>query len=807
MKRIVSILQLLMLGGLFCGAAKAQGNDASKKIIDKLSQFETNYPAEKAYLQFDKPYYAAGDTIYFKAYVTAGGRHQLSNLSGVLHVELINTKNKIDQSIKLQLDSGVAWGDFALPDSLPAGNYRVRAYTQWMRNFGETGFFEKTIALGSANPQKIPESGTNQSATGLKPDVQFFPEGGSVVAGIASKVAFKVTGGNGMGIAAKGTIVDNDGREITKFESAHLGMGFFYLTPVDGKSYKAKISYTDGRTDITDLPKPETGGIILSVNNDSIPQASVQIAASADYFRQNRGRAYTLVISSPGSATTVNCKLDSPVIKLDILKRKLHTGVATVTLFSPENEPLAERLLFIQNYDQLNLNVSSDKNSYAKRDKVNIKLNALNRKGDPANGHFSVSVIDDSKVQEPDGNGDNILTNLLLTSDVKGYIEQPNYYFEDTSATARKNLDVLMLTQGYRRFEWRQVLDSTTRPVKFQLERDLTIEGRVENVFNKPVVKGTITLISIKGGPVSTTTTDSRGLFRFSNLAFIDTAHFVLSAVKANGKNSTQITWLKDTAGIAGTNPLRQQTTPGVSAAAMSGYVATDKLELTEVLNLKGRMLKQVNIKAKKTGDPYYTQSLAGAGHADQVLHADDLARGGGLLSTTLMGKLFGVHWKFFKGKEIPWENGASRPMTVIIDGGDGSLDDIPFSQVETVEVLRNASGAIYGTTDGVIVITMKAGASQTSSIASIGVLPISPMGFYKARIFYSPKYANAESLNTRPDLRSTIYWNPEIRSDKDGNAGFDFYNADGVGTYKVTVEGIDKDGNLGRQVYRYTVQ
>src|ERR1700679_704569 len=186
MKRTISILLFFSLSGVICSAAYAQGNDASKKIMDKLSFFEANYPTEKAYLQFDKPYYATGDTIYFKAYVTAGGQHKLSGLSGVLHVELINTKNKVDQSIKLKLDSGLAWGDFALPDSLPAGNYRIRAYTQWMRNFNETGFFEKAFAVGSSSAQKIPESGAKQPFSGLKPDVRFFPEGGSMAGGRAS---------------------------------------------------------------------------------------------------------------------------------------------------------------------------------------------------------------------------------------------------------------------------------------------------------------------------------------------------------------------------------------------------------------------------------------------------------------------------------------------------------------------------------------------------------------------------------------------------------------------------------------------
>jgi hypothetical protein len=149
-----SICFLIMSqGNAFC-QADAPG---SKESISKLKSFLTSHITEKAYLQFDKSYYAAGDTIYFKAYVTLGEKHQLSGLSGILHVDLINTKNKVDQSIKLQITEGVTWGDFALPDSLPAGNYRVLAYTRWMRNDGN--YFEQAIPIGSLH-SRVSESGS-----------------------------------------------------------------------------------------------------------------------------------------------------------------------------------------------------------------------------------------------------------------------------------------------------------------------------------------------------------------------------------------------------------------------------------------------------------------------------------------------------------------------------------------------------------------------------------------------------------------------------------------------------------------------
>jgi len=782
-------------------------------VVAKLERYLADKPIEKAYLQFDKPYYAAGDTIYFKAYVTAGEQHKPSGLSGVLHVDLLNTKNKIDQSIKLRLDSGMAAGDFALPDSLPAGNYRVRAYTQWMRNFGENAFFDKIIPVGSLKSIKIPESLAKQPVADMKPDVQFFPEGGGLVDGIRSKVAFKAIGPNGLGIDVKGMIVDDQNKEIAKFEQVHLGMGYFYITPAEGKSYKAKITLTNGSQDVIELPAPVTDGITLSVNNDSIPKASVRIEASAGYYRQNRGKTYPLVIYAQGIVTTVNCKLDSAVIDLDILKRKLRTGVAVVTLFSPANEPLSERLLFVQNYDQLSFSTDS-KDSYAKRGHVNINLHVLNRRGEPASGNFSVAVIDENKVGEHDNSADNILTNLLLTSDLKGYVEQPDYYFADTSTAARQNLDLLMLTQGYRRFEWKKVLDSAVEKPVYLPEDGLSVAGQIKNAFGKPVAGGTINLFQPIGGLFLSTRTDDKGMFRFKNLVFSDTAHLVLSAVNANGKNTTQISLLDENTERPAVHAYKWQSPQLFNDVTMAGYVENDmnaQKATLAYLNGKGVMLKQVNIHSKKPDNQYRTQSLAGPGGADQVMHADEIERINGPLATSLNGRLHGIKFLGRPPHQQPYVVGGSGPMLVIVDGFEGAdLNFLTAEDVETIEVLKYSSASIYGVSggNGVLVITTKqTRAPNPKDVTAVGVLPINVPGYYKAREFYSPKYETPLAMQNQPDLRTTIYWSPDIKTDASGNASFDYYNADGAGNYKVTIEGIDKDGNIGRQVYFYEVK
>ncbi len=513
-----------------------------RNIASKLKAFSENHIAEKAYLHFDKPYYAAGDTMYFKAYLTQGENHRPSTISGVLHVDLVNTGSKVDQSINLQVIDGAAWGDFALPDSLPKGNYRVRAYTRWMLN-GTRGYFDQTIPVGSIRPAKTPESYIASAKKENKPDVQFFPEGGRLVNGISSKIAFKAIGSNGLGIGIKGELLDNENRTVTSFASEHLGMGCFYLQPMEGKSYKAKINYPDGSQDIIDLPAADTKGIVLTVNNDLKTHLKITIAATEAFYKENKNKDYALVIYSAGESSSFICKLDSELVTLDVPEQTLHTGIAPVTLFSPTGEPLCERLVFILSNDQLNLNVSSDKQVYSKREKVNIKLNVKNSLENASAGHFSVAVIDESKVQVDENAETTILTNLLLTSDLKGYVEQPNYYFTNATDKTNADLDLVMLTHGYRRFEWEPLLKDEYPPVSQRPEKGLEISGVVNAPNGKPLDNGTVFLLSMHGGPVLSQDIDKNGAFHFNDLTYMDNSGFVLKAVNAKLKSNTRLVY------------------------------------------------------------------------------------------------------------------------------------------------------------------------------------------------------------------------------------------------------------------------
>jgi TonB-dependent SusC/RagA subfamily outer membrane receptor len=800
MKRI-----LIVILALFFIASKVYCQTISQDhIISELKTYSINHPTEKTYLHFDKPYYAAGDTVYFKAYVTAGERHELSGISGVLHVDLIGTDGKIERSIKLQLANGMGRGDFALADSLPAGNYCIRAYTRWMRNEGN--YFEQVIPVGSVHWPKIPESAVKRATADTKPDIQFMPEGGGLAYGIESKIAFKALGTNGLGIGVKGTVVDNLNKVVCAFESRHLGMGYFNLKPEQGKTYRARLTYAGAGRDMIDLPIPVSSGIIMSVNNDSLPTARIRLQANKTYFNQNKGNDYTLLIYSGGIATTVALKLDSASICLDILKRRLHTGVATLTLFSSTNEPICERLLFIQNYDQLSLNISTDKPDYTTRGKVSIHISARNRADSAVVGQFSVAVTSESKVPIDENSETTILSNLLLTSDLTGTIEQPNYYFTGITPEKLKELDLVMLTHGYRHFIWKQVLDNNNQPLAWKPERSLQIRGLAKSLFGKPLPKARVALISFVPESLTNTVADDKGEFLFDTLAFNDSIRFVLQAVNVKGKNKTKLIYNSDQ-----TLPITIAEVTGQTDNIPASYLENNEKQQEELNKMglgKGRILNEVKIRGIRPDDKYETQSFAGAGHADQVMHAAEIEKIQGPLATSLNGRLHGVS---FAGS-TPYLTGGlgnGHQMLVIVDGIENAdISSLNANDVETVEVLRFANAAIYGMQGGngvVIITTKKTMQLSPKEIASVGILPITVQGYYNARAFYSPKYVS-NSPDSRPDLRSTIYWQADLATDKDGNAAFNYYNADGKGNYRVVVEGIDEKGNIGRQVYRYRV-
>jgi len=883
----------------------AGDDDPVSKIIAQLDKWLSGHPQEKVYLQLDKRNYAIGDDIWFKAYATIGSEHKLSGLSGVLNVELIGDKDSIKQSVKLPLINGITWGDFALTDTLKEGNYRIRAYINWMRNAGSAYFFDKAITVTNAisnnvftsthysysaqngqqqvgalinytdldgapykNAQvsykvlfgiRVIAKGNGQTddkgslniafispapcglngrriitdiklpdkkrveksilikAASANADVQFFPEGGSLVNGINGKIAFKAVGADGLGTDVKGTVTDDMNNQVAVFSASHLGMGVFELKPENGRSYKAKITYPDGSQGVVDLPKATDSGYSLSIDNSDADIIRVKILPGSMISASPAQTGTMALVAQSGGVICYagKSKPGSKFFTANIPKNKFPTGIAQFTLFSSTGEPMNERLVFVQNHDQLKLGVASDQPAYSPRQKARIDLTAKDNEGKPVVGSFSVSVTDESMVPLDENAENSILSNLLLTSDIRGYIEQPGYYFNNENEKTQADLDLLMLTQGYHRFEWKQVLNDNYPPVVYQPEKTLQISGRLKTLGGKPVANAKVTLFSTQGGIfMIDTLSDKDGNFVFKNLIFKDSVRFVIQARTAKDKKNIQV----DVDNVTADPTAEYKNAPDFAVNLSNGllpFLQNSKMQYQGqvkygVVN-RSIMLKEVVIKEKKDEPLKASANLNGPGNADQVIKAADLAASGcQRFSDCLQGRLSGV---IFRNDTPYLMRSFNTPMLIILDGVyvDGeTLNSINPSDIESVEVLKNIEyTSIYGGrgSGGVLIFTSKTGRpNQYYQRYSPGVITYMPKGYAKMRQFYSPQYDDPKTNTQIPDLRSTIYWAPNIVTDKNGKASFSYFNADTKGTYRIVIEGIDVDGNLGRLVYRYKV-
>src|SRR6185312_3010511 len=280
---------------LFCTVALGQGTSpVLQNIAAKFKTYANSHIVEEAYLSFDKPYYTVGDTMYFKAFVVIGERHEVSQASGIIHVDLVDPSDHIVNDRILKLTKGTAAGDFALIDTLKSGIYRVRAYTRYMRNAPEY-FFDKPVMItgNGSNTENIDTHQANDA------DIQFFPEGGELITALTSRVAFKAIGVNGLGIKVKGSVVDNANASVAEFVSNDLGMGSFTLKPEEGKTYKAKITFGNGRQTVFNLPAAKAKGITLRAK-DTLGKVSVDIVCSKIYLAENANKEINLFIYSGG---------------------------------------------------------------------------------------------------------------------------------------------------------------------------------------------------------------------------------------------------------------------------------------------------------------------------------------------------------------------------------------------------------------------------------------------------------------------------------------------------------------------------
>lgn len=648
----------------------------------------------------------------------------------------------------------------------------------------------------------------------LENDIQFFPEGGEMIDGIYSNIGFKAIRSDGLGVEVKGKVLDNQGNEIATISSQHLGMGVFAFTPEKSKKYIVKVSFADGSQKTVNLPEVKTEGMSLSVNQIE-GNLQIKINANQEYLSKNLNQGFYIIAQNAGNVYyAAQSTLKGTVYNGEVALDKFPTGILQLTLLSSNGLPLNERLVFIKRKDDLNIQVKTDLPVYAGRQKVKMSIN--NTGGlELAEGNFSVAVVDDGKVPFNEDEEITINSNLLLTSDLEGFIEQPNYYFNKTDTKKLADLDILMLTQGYRRFLFKDIIADKMPPLRFFPEQGIDISGTIRKSNGMPLDKGRL-LLQIPDKYFSTTsTTNEEGKFLFSNMIFKDSSDVVINARNNINSKDLRITIDGDAYPSIYANINAPKEILNLDSA-LSKYLQNNKLE-----HRNSFMLREVVVKAGAIKKISHTDHSALTGlnmMADRVTSGEQLQGCGQFVNClsgsglTFIDNMLFLTRTYNQGIKIPIEIYVNNmPVDV------SYLASINSKDVESIEVFNNdgLTGINKRTnTNGVLVINMKEvkkvplNKDQLKDLfPPTNVLTYKPKGYAAERQFYLPKYSGPRTTIQPQDLRSTIYWNPIVITDKTGKATFEFFNGDEKGTYRVIVEGIDNNGNIGRSVSKYQVK
>lgn len=666
------------------------------------------------------------------------------------------------------------------------------------------------------------ENDVQTSSFKIKPpqgthDIQFFPEGGEIIGGVASRIGFKAINPSGLGIGLKGTLTDNTGAVLSTFESSHLGMGSFYLTAEQSKTYKANITFKDGSVKTVDLPKVLPTGIALQVSSADPTGINLKMIANDAYFEANKNKPLFIIGSNGGVVYyAAKTKLNTQLTTTKIARDKFPTGIVQFTLFSETGEPVSERLTFNPSTDNVTLTLKTDLASYKPKQKVKLTVSAKTAAG-PAEGDYSISVTDAQKVPVDEDNEITILSALLLTSELKGYVEKPNYYFNKPSEKKTADLDLLMLTQGFRRFNYRDIMAGNMPKISILPEQDMRLSGTLRDRTGMPVRKGALRLTVTGSRFAAETITSPAGKFVFPNLNIPDSSEVVINAkYSANGSN---LMIMMDAQAAA---PLtRGLLTPDEIVnidSALGPYLNNSKKQYQFL-----RTLKEVKIEAKVKRPSHADHpALSGLSSISGTLIEGDRFKGCNSMILCLQTMAVGLTYfenNFYVSRD--YQAGSRIPVQIFLNGTPidyFGLSSVQSAEVESVEVFtKDELGTVNRmyNTNGVLVINTKKPVQGTKiSLAELkkmmpepNILKIMPKGFSKQREFYLPKYVNPANTYNFNDLRTTIYWNPNVTTTAAGPLTLEYYNADGNGAYRAVIEGIDKNGNVSRSVIRYTVK
>ncbi|MFY0687119.1 MAG: TonB-dependent receptor plug domain-containing protein [Cyclobacteriaceae bacterium] len=780
-------------------------------MMKLFQEYHSATPFEKVYLHTDKEVYTPGETLWFSAYVLNGTYHTFSTLSNVIHVELVSAQDSSIYKIALQAKNGTSDGDISLPDSIKIGSYYIRAYTNYQLNFDSDFIFQKPIEIV---PWRAIEQESKTQELNLL-DFQLFPEGGELIENTLSMVAFKVVDPEGYGINLKGEIRNVAGETITSFETEHAGMGKFQITPEPGEKYVAHFRIKD--IEFTEpLPMAQPEGYQLSIRQTST-KSYVTVRPSPgldmkDCYVLGHVRGEIYVVLPPVK--------DGSFIYGAIPSEKLPNGVMHYTLFKKEL-PLAERLVYNHNELLLPTLEISSQGEMKTRQKVQFDFQLPYESIDSIAGKVSVSVLKEEIPQ----NVLDIRSYLLLASDLKGKIERPGDYFDPDNEDRLSDLDLLMLTQGWRRFKWEEVVEQQLPSIDHYLEKGFSVEGRVVKYLNRE--KGVKTRVALKFlenlAFHQEVETEEDGTFWFDGLIISDTMTVMVQTIHAKQKDEDE---------------LRKDGGTFISFKKQSSIERANNvlnLKVAEPTNDYQEMMAEINrIKMSFSNDVIVLDAFEVNASSDRqtgkyfrpgMLHRDPDARLDldNITGARAYTNVFQVLRGRVPGVEIlgtfPNQKAIIRGYSTIKGNNEAMflVDGLPTNaqmvssldprQIDFIDVLKGNRSIIYGAEGrGVIAIYLKRGPDQMEDGDATGYSIMNHYGYYPSREFYTPDFENMSAEDAIvPDHRSTQYFSGIVEL-VDGKGQLNYSTSDDKGPFTMYIEGVTSQGYVIKQTHSFSI-
>ena len=789
-------------------------SSASDSLALRLRRQLELFPQEKIFLHTDKPYYMAGDTLWFRAHVVDASTHVPADASRYVYVDFrcvdnppVGTAAPAAQHYRILERDGVYAGYIPLPMTLESGNYELTAYTHFMRNLPHDYFFRQSVYVSAYGQRYAP--GKQEAVADY--DVTFHPEGGYFIEGVRCTAGFKALRADGVSADITGQIVDETGREVARFASRHAGMGKCTFTPEAGHRYTAVCRDAAGTERRVRLPEAEQHTCVLQVYPAS-ERFTVQAAAASAY---DPG-ALRLLIHCRGNVC-YNGVLDPVTRQASFRWEDFPQGVLQILLLDEGMRTLSERLLF--HYDpelEATARIHPDKPEYGRREKVCLELEFRDAEGDPLTGNVSLSVTD-SRIIDPDFAHRDIRTELLLESELRGYVEDPDYYLGERTPERMAAADALMLTQGWRRYDIPKVLQGVYAEPELPLEIGQEITGRLEKtgLFRGRNFKGyAVSALVPRFGAFFRAEVERDGSFALNGFDMPDSTHFVLRAEGPGGKTDVVLaadpqTWPEADAPLP--RPDRRERmrrydrsvasfTDSLKHILIEEVVVSASQKPLEPITNPYQVLARTSVDYKKIEEEGYT----------------DLEE--------LLMRQHGVHIRgdvvYAYGKParymidgILWE---PHPPVQVVDPSSEEVaysleletmpDFIPVEMIKKIDIIPSVNTALasYNKLDtkslgsSIISITTKNGAEllrerdKMPDSERLNTTVLVPQGYQTPVEFYAPKYETARQRNApERDLRTTLWWTPALDISPQGTARIEFYTADDPSHYDVRIEGV----------------